>query len=129
MYYRSRKTLILSVISLLVSVAMIWNTWPLISAENAKAPLGMLVISNFVYALLSISLLLAAWLSPKRIIQNVVGLLALAIFSLNFGVNYQTGLLKSEHWWSFVIIAILLSINVLAVKSAINESVVMPKDI
>jgi len=122
MYLRSKKSLILSVVSLLISAAMILGLWPLVIGPSVNAPLGYLYIGNFMYALFNIFLLLKAWYKPKRLLLSILSVLAFATLLLNVGLYFQLGLLKPDHWWGFVLIVILLSVNVFAIKSVINET-------
>ncbi len=127
MYARSKKSLILSGVSLLFSVSTIWSSAPLTAALPGFISFGVLAVVNVLHGICSFVLLIAAWVNPKNIYLGLgYGLFVVTVI-LNVSLNLTGGLLNSSNWWGLLVLGVALSINVFALRSVTSEAHKIPQ--
>ena len=127
MYARTKKSLILSVVSLLISISAIWSSAPLTVALPGFLSFGILAVVNVLYGICSIALLIAAWVNSIKLYLGLGYFIFVVTVILNVSLNLTGGLLNSSNWWGLVVLAVALSVNVFALRSVISETHKIPQ--
>ena len=127
MYARSKKSLILSVASLLISTSTIWSSAPLTDALPGFFWFGVLAVVNVLHGIFSFLLLVAAWVNPKKVYLSMGYVLFVVTLILNVTLNLTGGLLNFSNWWGLVVLAVVLSVNVFALRSVTSETHKIPQ--
>ena len=127
MYARSKKSLILSVASLLISTCTIWSSAHLTAALPGFFSFGVLAVVNVLHGIFSFLLLVAAWVNPKKVYLSMGYVLFVVTLILNVTLNLTGGLLNFSNWWGLVVLAVVLSVNVFALRSVTSETHKIPQ--
>ena len=126
MYARSKKSLILSVLSLLLSIGTLWHSLPIATALQVFPSLGLLAVVNTLHGIFSIVLLLTAWVRPKQWLFSLGVALFTVVLALNILFTVTGQLVNSNNWWGLVVLGGLLSINVFALRAVLSETQKIP---